>query len=408
MIRRNGISSPLRMIAVVALAIIFTLPIFFCSRSSSKNKVTIAIALLPSEQVGYRKILDDFSKESGISVDLVAQQYDQIRSVVEAEAQAGNGELDLVELDIYMLPLMSHFMRSLDSLAISLDSLKSHVLPAAWQAGYLGNPPRVLYLPHRLNWQALIYNRGKIPVPPATWKELLEVAQKYPGSIGFKAAKYEGLVCDLFPFVWQAGGDPLNPNSAEVQVAMTFLKKLSRYFNPIVQSYKENSIFQAEEHDEIFIHENWPFVVPLLREKGLLHHPFETAPLPEGPAGNATILGGGYLGIPKTAPHPKMAARLLNYLTSASVQKKMVAELGWFPIRDEGWKGLTEKDKRDFSGFLAMRNFVRARPSVPFYPKVSQIWQDGFYRIIFEKQSIPVVLKQMQKKIDRLRQMQLK
>ncbi len=408
MIRQNSISNPLQMIAVVALVLIFSLPIFFCSRSSRKNKVTIAIALLPSEQVGYRKILDDFSKESGISVDLVAQQYDQIRSVIEAEAQGGKGELDLVELDIYMLPLMSRFMRPLDSLGLPLDSLKVHVPPAAWQAGFIGNPSQVLYLPHRLNWQALIYNRGKIPVPPATWKELLEVARKYHGSIGFKAAKYEGLVCDLFPFIWQAGGDPLRPNSPEVRKALAFLKKLSEFFNPAVQSYKENSVLQAEEHDEIFIHENWPFVVPLLREKGLLHHPFETAPLPEGPAGNATILGGGYLGIPKTAPHPKMAVRLLNYLTSASVQKKMVAGLGWFPIRDEGWKGLTEKDKRDFSGFLAMRNFVRARPSVSFYPKVSQIWQDGFCRIIFEKQSIPVVLKRMQEKIDRLRQMQLK
>jgi len=408
MIRQNGIASQLRIIAVVVLAIIFTLPIFFCARSSSKNKVTIVVALLPSEQVGYRKILDHFSKESGISVDLVAQQYDQIRSVVYAEAQAGRGELDIVELDIYMLPLMSRFMQPLDSLNLSLDSLKAHVPSAAWQAGYLGNPPHVLYLPHRLNWQALIYNRKEIPQPPTNWQELLAVARNHPGSVGFKAAKYEGLVCDLFPFIWQAGGDPLRPNSPEVREALIFLRKLSEFFNPAVQSYKENSVLQAEEHAEIFLHENWPFVVPLLREKGLLHHPFETAPLPKGPAGKATILGGGYLGIPKTAPHRKMAARLLKYLTSAAVQKKMVAELGWFPIRDEGWKGLTEKDKRDFSGFLAMRNFVRARPSVPFYPKISQIWQDGFYEIIFEKRNLSIVLKQMQEKIDKVMETSLK
>ncbi len=408
MIRQNHISGQLRLITAIAVATILVFPIFSCSRSPKKPKVTIAIALLPSEQVGYRKILNDFSKEFGISVNLVAQQYDQIRSVIEAEAQAGRGELDLVELDIYMLPLLEQFMQPLDSLAGPFNQLKKHVPPAAWQAGLLGNPARILYLPHRLNWQALIYNRTKIPRPPENWQELLALAQKHPGSIGFKAAKYEGLVCDLFPFIWQAGGDPLHPDSPEVVKALTFLKKLSRFFNPAVQSYKENSILQAEEHDEILLHENWPFVVPLLREKGLLHHPFETAPLPEGPAGKATILGGGYLGIPKTAPHPKMASKLLNYLTSAAVQKRMVAGLGWFPIRDEGWEALTEKDTRDFSGFLAMRNFVRARPSVPFYPKVSQIWQDGFYQIIFEKRSIPLIVKNMQKKINGLRQMQSK
>jgi len=405
---QNRILNRIRQIAALAGAAILILPIFSCSRSPKKPKVTLAIALLPSEQVGYRKILDDFSKESGVSVDLVAQQYDQIRSVIEAEAQAGKGELDLVELDIYMLPLMSRFMQPLDSLAGPFDQLKKHVPPAAWQAGLLGNPPQILYLPHRLNWQALVYNRSKIPKPPSNWRELLAVAQKYPGSIGFKAAKYEGLICDLFLFIWQAGGDPLHPESPEVVKAFVFLKKLSRFFNPVVQSYKENSILQAEEHDEILLHQNWPFVVPLLREKGLLHHPFETAPLPAGPAGKATILGGGYLGIPETAPHPKMAARLLTYLTSAPVQKRMVAELGWFPIRDEGWMALTGKDKKDFAGFLAMRKFVRARPSVTFYPEVSQIWQDGFYQIIFENQNIATVVKQMQEKINGLRQMPLK
>jgi hypothetical protein len=32
------------------------------------------------------------------------------------------------------------------------------------------------------------------------------VARAHPGKIGFKGARYEGLTCDLLPFVWSAGG----------------------------------------------------------------------------------------------------------------------------------------------------------------------------------------------------------
>jgi ABC-type glycerol-3-phosphate transport system substrate-binding protein len=155
-------------------------------------------------------------------------------------------------------------------------------------------------------------------------------------------------------------------------------------------------------HQEIVLHFNWPFAVPLLRHKDLLPRRFRTAPLPRGPAGRATILGGGYLGIPATAPDPKAAARLLDYLTSPEAQRRMVASMGWFPIRPEGWEAMTEQDRRDFAGFLAMRREVRARPDVAEYQQISRIWQDGFHDIIFEDADPAATLAVMQSQIDRL------
>ena len=182
----------------VPLALLFLAAILSCSHSAKSKKITIAVALLPSEQVAYSEILDDFTRKTGISVTLVAQQYDQIRSVIEAEAQAGEGELDLAELDIYMLPLMRSYMLPLDSFSIALTDLKKHSPAVAWKAGRLGTPPKMYYIPDRLNWQALIYNAKVLSRPPRTWQELLAVGRKYPGQIGFKAARYEGLICDLF------------------------------------------------------------------------------------------------------------------------------------------------------------------------------------------------------------------
>ena len=42
-----------------------------------------------------------------------------------------------------------------------------------------------------VTWQALLYDHALLGKPPETWDELLAVARKYPGKIGFKAAQYD-------------------------------------------------------------------------------------------------------------------------------------------------------------------------------------------------------------------------
>lgn len=373
----------------------------FCSgKKAISPEVTLAAALLPSEQTKYVNLLEGFTEKTGIAVKLVPQQYSQIRSTIEVEAQAGRGELDVAELDVYLLPITQPYMQALDLLLETHAELSAHVQENAWAVCLFGKGKKLFYIPHRLNWQALIYDEEVLGEPPSDWDALMAVAKQHPGSIGFKCARYEGLACDIFPFIWQAGGDPLQPDNPASLKAMTFLKSLGPYLNSTALSYKENSILQAQEHREIILHPNWPFAVPLLRQKGLLPQRLKTAPLPRGPVTSATILGGGYLGIPITAPHPREAAQLLSFLTSSETQQQLVAQLGWFPIRQEGWQGMTEQDKRDFAGFLSMKDAVRARPNVLYYEQASQIWQDGFYRVVFENEDPAATLRDMQKQID--------
>lgn len=368
---------------------------------SARPTITFAASLLPSEKIQYMQVLAEFTRETGIGVNLIGQQYEQIRTVVEAEFQAGRGRLDLVELDVYQLPLLWSAMQPISRLIHTRTELKTSIPHDAWTVGFFGQPSKLLYLPHRLNWQAMIYDSETLPEPPADWESLLAIAQAHPGRIGLKMAQYEGLVCDIFPFLWQAGGDPLKPDSPEALTAMRYLKQLAGAFNPAVRSYKEESVRQAQEYREILLHYNWPFVVPIFRSKGLMPSPFKTASMPKGPAGGATVLGGGYLGIPATAPHPEAAGKLVQYLTSADAQTALARHLGWFPIRPEGWEGFTAEDRDFYAGFMAMQPHIRARPNVPHYPAVSEAWQEGGYAILFEGQEPQAVLKAMQARIDR-------
>ncbi len=373
-----------------------------CETGRTGNRsVTFAAALLPSEQQQYIRILNVFTERTGIRVNLVAQQYEQIREVLAAQSAAGEGDLDLIEIDVHMLWQVSPSVVTLKDRVKGLDSLSKEVTGEVWNAG----SPRgeLKFLPHRLNWQALVYDAERLNRPPATWNDLLNLGRRMPGAIGLKGARYEGMVCDLFPFLWQAGADPLHPESPDALVALKFLEELAPLLNRSTRTFKENTILQAEEHREIVLHMNWPFVVPLLREKGLLPQRFKTAPLPSGPRGRATVLGGAYLAIPKTSAHAREASELLEFLVSSEAQRMLVRNLGWFPIRDEDLSVLSDEENTIYEGFLVMRNHVRSRPAVPYYNELSNLWQEAFARILYEGAKAEAVVSDLTASLTALR-----
>lgn len=380
------------------LGVLVLLSFGSCNDQDRRNRsVIFAAALLPSEQQKLDQILNTFTDRTGIEVELVAQQYQQIREVLEAESKAGQGELDLIEIDVHLLPQVSEFVRSLEDQLTGLDSLSAQISGEVWEAGLQKGEQK--FLPHRLNWQALVYNSDVINKPPDTWEDLLELGRRNPGAIGFKGARYEGMVCDFFPFLWQAGADPLNPGSPECLVALKFLEELAPFLNRSTRTFKENTILQAQEHQEILLHLNWPFVVPLLEEKGLLPQRIRTAPIPAGPRGRATVLGGAYLAIPKTSDHAPEAARLLEFLLSPETQQLLTKELGWFPIRGEELGSPGEEERMMYEGFLSMKQHIRARPSVPYYNELSRLWQDALARLLYEQVNAETIAAEMTRSV---------
>jgi ABC-type glycerol-3-phosphate transport system substrate-binding protein len=345
---------------------------------TSDNTLTFAAALLPGELSVYRAVVDDFERREGIKVDIVAQQYADIRRALAAEAIAGSGSLDLVELDVYSLPLAVQDVAVLrdDEVGDPLDELSA----AAVRAGRLDG---LRFLPHRLSWQALIYNHAVLGKPPETWEEVLAVARAHPQQIGFKAALYEGLTCDVLPFVWSAGGSGESFADAGAHEAFRFFAQLAPYLHAQSATFKESTIAEAMARGELLLHLNWPFVMSLYASQGLAPGTIRSAPLPHAPSGAApaTVLGGGYLAIPRKAPQRQKALRLTRFLLSRTTQLRFNRELGWFSprvdIADDNGSPL-------LSGFEAMRDRIESRPERADYPHLSRLWQRAFRAVVFE------------------------
>src|SRR5436309_4270829 len=118
------------------------------------DEITLVVALLPTELPAYRAAVADFEQASGRRVVVVPQQYADVRRALAAEAAAGRGTLDLVELDVYSLAAAADDVAALDR--TELGPLLDAFDPAAVAAGTVDG---LRFLPHRLSWQALIYDQ---------------------------------------------------------------------------------------------------------------------------------------------------------------------------------------------------------------------------------------------------------
>jgi ABC-type glycerol-3-phosphate transport system substrate-binding protein len=337
--------------------------------------LNIALAIFPSEAARYGEFVADFARQHNIRVNIIAQTYGDILQAMRVQAGAG-GTLDLVELDLAMLGEARSSAQDLTPLVS--PSARALFSPAAWDAATFDG--RIYFVPHRLMWQAMIYNHIKVPNPPRTWDELRRFARAHPGKLALKGARYEGAICDVMPFVWSAGGDECEPGGGGALSALAFLRVLAPDLNAESAVFREMSVLEAQARGSVWIHYNWPFAIAYLHAKGLAPQVDLSAPIPAGSDGRATPLGGGYLAIARGAPHPQLAADFIRYLLTRRAQIKLSRDLGWYgsiapPPGSE--------DAALYAGFIAMRPYVRARPAVACYTQLSNCWRRAIRAVLF-------------------------
>ena len=341
----------------------------------ARGQLNLALAVFPDEAARYADFVSTFEAAHHVRINIVAQSYGDILQALRVQAQSRRGSLDLAELDLAMLGEARPDAAVLDGLVPP----SAHLLFSgpAWAAATENN--HLYFIPHRLMWQAMIYNRIEVPDPPRTWDDLARFARTHPGKLAFKAARYEGAACDAMAFVWSAGGGECDPESSGSLRAFDFLQSLAPDLNDESAVFREMSVLEAQARGSVWIHFNWPFAIGYLKSKGLAPEVDLSAPIPAGPDGMATPLGGGYLAIPVSAPHPLLAREFIAWLLTPEVQARLSRELGWYGSVPPA---AGSEDAKLYAGFTAMRDYARARPVVECYPQLSNRWQRAIRAVL--------------------------
>jgi multiple sugar transport system substrate-binding protein len=262
-----------------------------------------------------------------------------------------------------------------------VNSRKDEFIPSTletihYQGKYYG-------VPQATDSAFIYYRDDKVSSVPTTWQQLYSDA-KANGGIVYQGASYEGLTCDYLELAFAAGGKVLSDdgkksliNSPENVKALQFMVDgiKSGAAPKAVTTFMEEESRRAFESGKYAFMRNWPYAYALGNQKGSkIAHKFKVAPFPafEG-GGKAGILGGHNLVISAYSKNPKGAVKLIDYLTSADVEKTYAAKYSIAPVLNATYDDAAVQKALPFAAELRQAiTQAKTRPVSPVYPQISQ------------------------------------
>lgn len=369
------------------------------------------------EQEFFRnEVLSAFTRETGIKVQFLAEDYGPFMDRILAESRAGRFTVSLTgtlhgDFPVFAAAGIPSHLRAIDSLAgrtfieqfKKLGRMDDTQVYVPWmQATYLmvANKKALAYLPPGADANALTYDQL------LQWAKRMYEATGGP-KLGFPAGPKGLFGRMLHGYLYPAftGSQVRRFNSPEAVAMWSYLKELFKYIHP-------SSLIWESMADPLLLGEVWVAwdhtarIGPALRERP---DEFVALPAPSGPKGRAfiTVLAG--LMIPKGAPEREAAWKLIEYLTRPDVQVKVLKGTGFFPTVKEALGYLPEGGLRVLAEGLTRQasapDAVVALLPVGLGPRTGEyipIFTDAFQAIVVDGRPIHDVLNAQERRLNKL------
>jgi len=199
--------------------------------------------------------------------------------------------------------------------------------------------------PLGLFYNPTYFKQAGIPSPPRTWQELYQDAVKLTVKAPNGSTLRYGLaippdMARILAFVYQAGGywissdgTSVGTNSSQFQQALYFVYQMIKNGYAVVpQAIGAGWDGQAFGLGKVAmtIEGNW--MIPYMQQT-YPNVTYAVAPLPAGPAGNATLLFTVGLAIPHNDKHPQQAWEFIQFFTSKTGMTDWVTQGLALPTR---------------------------------------------------------------------------
>lgn len=247
---------------------------------------------------------------------------------------------------------------------------------------------------HETDCRALFYRKDLVPVPPATWEEVLDVASRIAKERGiagylFNAGRWEATVFDHLPMFWAQGGElvdaegrpvfGLPPHRDHLVRVLSFLRDtVQRGASPRAvlasNDYKQLSAAAIAGDVAMFLGGNWQ-----IKELKDALSPEEfakwgIAPIPQYRKGPAPTGTGGWIWVvfSKDPEKQKAAAKFVLDVEAPHNAARISEATGRLPVRHSVYREYAAFREEPFAFFGAMLSAARARPAVPVYNAISR------------------------------------
>jgi multiple sugar transport system substrate-binding protein len=339
---------------------------------------------------------------------------------------AQSESFDVLSVDVIWIPefAASGWLAPLDQFAdeeFRLEFFKAAIRGCSYR-------DRLFGIPWFIDAGLLYYRKDLLEKygfdPPQTFDQLVDQCQtitkkehkrKMYGFI-WQGMQYEGLVCNFLEYIWSNGGavfgqeNQLSINSPENQQASAFMHDLI-YKHKItpgaVATYGEEESRHVFGNGESIFLRNWPYVWSLVEaEDSPLRGKVGIAPLPHFQGGeSAATLGGWQLGINNYSEKKQAAWRLVEYMTSYPVQKRLALTLSRNPTLISLYDDPDiEREAPFMKDFFSVFATARPRPVTPLYPDISLVIQREASAVLADLKSPAEALEVMEKEIHKILQ----
>jgi len=281
------------------------------------------------------EILAPFAEETGISVELLNVEYAEFAARIEAEYEAGAGEIALLCGLHGDLAPFSYALADVSGVTPG-GTIGSALMSKGYMAG------KQVYIPLMqatylmvVNVKALAYLPAGVDIWALTYEDLLAWArniyeatgeQKLGIPAGPRSLLHRFIHGYLYPSF--TGYQVLAFDSAAAVDMWNYMQELWQYVSPAAPTWDAMDTPLLAE--EVWI--AWDHTARV--KEAIVQRPndFIAIPSPAGPAGRGFISVLAGLAIPETSPDPDAAAQLIEYLTTPKVQVKILEGVGFFPV----------------------------------------------------------------------------
>jgi multiple sugar transport system substrate-binding protein len=405
----NIFSSHCRWLKLPALLLLVSLVSFVaCKRNGGGEPGKVNIVFKHGKIEGnpgeFQGILDTFEKrnpEIHVIDEMLPSSTGEQHQFYIINLEGRSTDFDVFSLDVIWVPEFARAGWLLD-LSPSLPAEeRKKFFPAAMEAVTVEG--KIFAIPWYIDAGVLYYRKDLLAKygfsPPETWYDLVRIAQhitkRQPELYGFlwQGKQDESLVCNALEYIWSNGGDIFQgdeptlatPANAE---ALNFMRDLITKYKvtpPLVTTAGEEVTRQIFGNGRAVFMRNWPYAYEVLRrEDSPVRKKIGAVPLPAFPGHeSASTLGGWQLGVNKYTRHPEAAEKLVKYMTSEEVQRRLSVAIGYKPSRHGLYKEECLLTAQPFTCALYdIFAKARPRPVTPYYLMITQVMQPEFSAVV--------------------------
>lgn len=390
------------------------------------GKATLNWYINPDGQATLNELAKSCSTDDyQIKIQLLPASATDQRTQLARRLAAKDSSTDLMSLDPVFVPEFANaewllpFEGDLASQVLDADVLKGAAETVQWD-------DKVVAAPQWANTQVLWYRKslaeaaGLDMTQPVTWDQVIDAAADHDGTVGVQANKYEAYVVWINALIQGAGGDIIDPSTAEAgrdakvdidsdagRKAAAVIAKLadSPARQPDFTTSNEGTslgrMFPDKGAGEFMV--NWTFVYQ--NYKGLIGKPggpadeqgFEDlgwARYPRTVEGEDSKppIGGIDIGVGAYSKHPDFAQEAAVCVTSADAQTALAVNDGLMPSRQSVYDSAKLKEAYPADLLQLFSQSIDSggpRPKSAFYSQLSSAIQSRWHSPASVNQNTP-------------------